>query len=38
MNVIAARAPVGKRPLLLRIESDPLKFHFCYAKSDRIWQ
>lgn len=37
IHVVAAQIPVPPGPLLLRIESDPLLYHFSYAESDGVW-
>jgi alpha-N-arabinofuranosidase len=37
IHVVVGRTTVGEGPLLLRIESDPLKFHFSFSESDGAW-
>jgi alpha-N-arabinofuranosidase len=34
---VANRVPVSAGPLMLRIESDPLRYHFAFAAQDGIW-
>jgi alpha-N-arabinofuranosidase len=38
MHEVTARMPVPSGPLLLRIESDPLRYHFSFAAQDGVWR
>jgi alpha-N-arabinofuranosidase len=37
VHEIASRVPVSAGPVVLRIESDPLRYHFAFAAQDAVW-